>query len=212
MLSSGAYCLASSIVGEGFSVNQAAFFPLTIERIAERPALSVMSLFFDTLSTSRCCKGSVLVRKAQKNSASLPEAFRSYVREPQHCSVVRDRKGRPQVHMHGTAQHSPADGDARQQMRRLRTQAALRCRQLWRRASQSRWLGSARLPRVCVIVLVVAGLLVMMDLIPRMIIIASEARETAYWEAWEEAYIDKEAGATLLPTQSIRISNTVFLE
>ena len=65
---------------------------------------------------------------------------------------------------------------------------------------------------MCVIVLVVAGLLVMMDLIPRMIIIASEARETAYWEAWEEAYIDKEAGATLLPTQSIRISNTVFLE
>ena len=43
--------------------------------------------------------------------------------------------------------------------------------------------------------LVVAGLLVMVDLIPRMIIVASEARETAYWEAWEEAYINNEAGA-----------------
>ena len=37
----------------------------------------------------------------------------------------------------------------------------------------------------------------MADLIPRMIIIASDARETAYWEAWEEAYIDNEAGAAL---------------
>ncbi|CAL5220281.1 g2266 [Coccomyxa viridis] len=34
----------------------------------------------------------------------------------------------------------------------------------------------------------------MIDLIPRMVIVASDARETAYWEAWEEAYIDNEAG------------------
>ena len=78
---------------------------------------------------------------------------------------------------------------------------------MWRQASQSRWLGSSRLPRICVIILLVAGLLVLVDLIPRMIIVASEARETAYWEAWEEAYIDNEAGAALhLPDPQILYS------
>ena len=48
---------------------------------------------------------------------------------------------------------------------------------------------------MCVTILIVLGLLVMVDLVPRMIIIASEARETAYWESWEEAYIDKQSGA-----------------
>ncbi len=37
----------------------------------------------------------------------------------------------------------------------------------------------------------------MIDLVPRMVIVASDARETAYWEAWEEAYIDNEAGVSL---------------
>ena len=47
---------------------------------------------------------------------------------------------------------------------------------------------------MCVALLLVLGVLVMVDLIPRMIIIASEARETSYWESWEEAYIDKQSG------------------
>lgn len=95
------------------------------------------------------------------------------------------------------AQHSTSSPAAWLQMRRLRTQAAAQYRHFWRQASQNRWLGSARLPRICVIILVVAGLLLLADLVPRMIIVASEARETAYWEAWEEAYIDNEAGAAL---------------
>ena len=53
---------------------------------------------------------------------------------------------------------------------------------------------SGGLPKACVIVLVVLGLLVMADLIPRVVIIATEARETSYWESWEEAYIDQESG------------------
>ncbi len=83
-------------------------------------------------------------------------------------------------------------------MRNLRTRTAAACRQYWRHASQSRWLKSNRLPRVCVTILVILGLLVMVDLVPRMILIASEARETAYWESWEEAYIDKQSGAVTI--------------
>lgn len=80
-------------------------------------------------------------------------------------------------------------------MRDFRAQAAARCRQLWHRASQTRHSRNESLPRICVIVLVIMGLLVMVDVIPRMVIIASEARETSYWESWEEAYIDKQSGA-----------------
>ena len=53
---------------------------------------------------------------------------------------------------------------------------------------------SGTFPKACVIALVVLGLLAMADLIPRMVIIATEARETSYWESWEEAYIDRESG------------------
>ena len=95
------------------------------------------------------------------------------------------------------AQHSTSSAAAWLHMRRLRTQAAAQCRHIWRQVSQSRLLGSARLPRICVVILVIMGLLVMIDLIPRMVIVASDARETAYWEAWEEAYIDNEAGVAL---------------
>ena len=86
-------------------------------------------------------------------------------------------------------------------MRRLKVQAAARCRQAWRQLSQSRWLKSDRLTRACVALLLVLGVLVMVDLIPRMIIIASEARETSYWESWEEAYIDKQSGDRTSPLQ-----------
>ena len=58
---------------------------------------------------------------------------------------------------------------------------------------------SGSFPKACIIVLVVLGLLVMADLIPRMVILATEARETTYWESWEEAYIDQESGKHYLP-------------
>ena len=79
-------------------------------------------------------------------------------------------------------------------MRRFRAEIAARCRLAWQRASQTRCLMSGSFPKVCVVVLVVLGLLVMADLIPRMVILATEARETSYWESWEEAYIDQESG------------------
>ena len=63
-------------------------------------------------------------------------------------------------------------------------------------------LGSLRsvqrtsLPRLCVVVVVVTGLVVLADLVPRMVILTSQPRETAYWEAWEEAYVDRRAHAS----------------
>ena len=52
------------------------------------------------------------------------------------------------------------------------------------------------LPRLCVVVVVAMGLGVLADLVPRMVIVTSQPRETAYWEAWEEAYVDRFACAT----------------
>lgn len=52
------------------------------------------------------------------------------------------------------------------------------------------------LPRLCVVVVVAMGLVVLADLVPRMVIVTSQPRETAYWEAWEEAYVDRRARAT----------------
>ena len=49
------------------------------------------------------------------------------------------------------------------------------------------------LPRLCVVIVVAMGLLVLADLVPRMVIVTSQPRETAYWEAWEEAYVDRRA-------------------
>lgn len=54
--------------------------------------------------------------------------------------------------------------------------------------------GPASLPRLCVLTVVVLGAIVLIDLVPRMVIVASEPRETAYWEAWEEAYLNRQAG------------------
>ncbi|BDA45764.1 Protein O-glucosyltransferase 2 [Coccomyxa sp. Obi] len=65
---------------------------------------------------------------------------------------------------------------------RLPSLSSLRCA---RRAS---------LPRLCILVVILLGTVVLVDLIPRMVIVALEPRETAYWEAWEEAYINREAG------------------
>ena len=79
-------------------------------------------------------------------------------------------------------------------MRRFRAQTAAGCRQVWQQAPQARCLMSGSFPKACVIMLVALGMVVMADLIPRMVIIATEARETSYWESWEEAYIDQESG------------------
>jgi hypothetical protein len=35
------------------------------------------------------------------------------------------------------------------------------------------------------------GALLLIDLVPRMVIVAREPRETSYWEAWEEAYMNR---------------------
>ena len=50
----------------------------------------------------------------------------------------------------------------------------------------------ASLPRLCILVVLLLGGIVLIDLVPRMVIVASEPRETAYWEAWEEAYVNRQ--------------------
>ena len=49
----------------------------------------------------------------------------------------------------------------------------------------------AALPRLCVLILLGLAALVLLDVVPRTVIVASQPRETAYWEAWEEAYVDR---------------------
>lgn len=59
------------------------------------------------------------------------------------------------------------------------------------RLSSLRCARRASLPRLCILVVILLGTVVLVDLIPRMVIVALEPRETAYWEAWEEAYVNR---------------------
>ncbi len=54
--------------------------------------------------------------------------------------------------------------------------------------------GSARLPRLCVIILMIAGLRLINARMPQIIIVASDARERAHWKAWEKPYINHKTG------------------
>lgn len=49
----------------------------------------------------------------------------------------------------------------------------------------------ASLPRLCILVIAALAAIVMIDMVPRMVIVATEPRETSYWEAWEEAYMNR---------------------
>ena len=59
------------------------------------------------------------------------------------------------------------------------------------RLGQLRCQRGAALPRLCVLILLSLGLLVLVDVLPRTAMVVTQPRETAYWEAWEEAYVDR---------------------
>lgn len=65
------------------------------------------------------------------------------------------------------------------------------------RLSSLRCARRASLPRLCVLVVILLGAIVFIDLVPRMVIMASEPRETAYWEAWEDAYVSRHVSSCL---------------
>ena len=62
---------------------------------------------------------------------------------------------------------------------------------LLQRLGQLRCRGGAALPRLCVLILLSLGLLVLVDMLPRTAIVVTQPRETAYWEAWEEESVDR---------------------
>jgi hypothetical protein len=47
------------------------------------------------------------------------------------------------------------------------------------------------LPRLCIIAVAVMTALALIDLVPRMVFVATQPPETSYWEAWEEAYMNR---------------------
>jgi hypothetical protein len=64
-------------------------------------------------------------------------------------------------------------------------------RGLLQRLGQARCERRSALPRLCVLILLGLGALVLLDVVPRTAIVVTQPRETAYWEAWEEAYVDR---------------------